>query len=54
VKCLEDIGDRALIETCTGGYILAHDNGYFTVGEPREDGKCVCFLLGGNHCTCFI
>ena len=43
MKCLEDIGDRALVETCTGGYILAQDTGYFTVGEPTKDGKaCVC------------
>ena len=38
VHSFEAMQERALFETFTGGYLLAEDNGYFSVGEPRKDG----------------
>ena len=34
----EEMHERALFETFTGGYLLAEDSGYVSVGEPRKDG----------------
>ena len=34
---MELIRDSAIFETYSGGYILAEDNGYFTVGEVRDE-----------------
>ena len=34
---MELIRDSAIFEMYTGGYILAEDSGYFTVGEARDD-----------------
>jgi len=38
VSSFEHIKDRAVFETCTGGYVFAEDSGYFSVGEPRKEG----------------
>ncbi len=37
--CLEDIKERAIFEASAGGYINADDTGYFSVGNPKEEGK---------------
>lgn len=34
---MEDIRESAVFETYSGGYILAQDSGYFTVGEARDE-----------------
>ena len=35
---VEEMGEHAILLTCTGGYIQAQDTGSFCVGEPREEG----------------
>ena len=37
VTSMELIRDTAIFEMHTGGYMLAEDNGYFTVGEVRDE-----------------
>lgn len=37
VSALEQVKDNAIFEVCTGGYLLALDTGYFSVGEPKQD-----------------
>ncbi len=32
--------DKAVFEVHTGGYIIALDTGYFTVGGTKEEGRC--------------
>ena len=39
VKSLEELKERAIFETAGGGYLMAEDSGYFTVGDTREGGK---------------
>ena len=34
---MELIRDTAIFEMYTGGYILAEDSGYFTVGDVRDE-----------------
>ena len=34
---MEHIRDSAVFETYAGGYVFAEDNGYFTVGEVRDE-----------------
>lgn len=48
VSELVEVKDKVLLEVHTGGYILALDTGYFTVGEPKDDGRLIL------HCTCNI
>lgn len=42
----EAMGGRVLLLTCTGGYIQALDSGDFCVGQPRDDGRLNCLVLG--------
>ncbi len=39
VKSFEELKERAIFETSKGGYIIAEDTGYFSVGDDREEGK---------------
>ena len=39
MTCLEEMKDRAIFETSSGGYMLADDSGYFSVGDTRDDSK---------------
>ena len=39
VSCLEELRERAIFETASGGYIFSDDTGYFSVGDVREEGK---------------
>ena len=41
VKCFEEICEKAILETVTGGYVFAEDTGYFSLGENRSDGESV-------------
>ena len=41
VSGLEQVKDKGIFETFSGGYLLALDTGYFTVGEPKQDGNRV-------------
>ena len=36
---MEELKDRAIFETAAGGYVLADDIGYFSVGDMRGEGK---------------
>ncbi len=36
-----EVKDKAVFEVHSGGYILALDTGYFTVGITKEDGQCI-------------
>lgn len=38
VTCLEDLKERAILETASGGYVFADDTGYFSVGDTRQQG----------------
>ena len=40
VRCLEEVGEHAVFEAHTGGYVLAMDTGYFGVGENKTEGAC--------------
>ena len=40
---MEDIRHSAIFEMYTGGYILAGDNGYFTVGDVRDERTYVSY-----------
>lgn len=47
MTCLEELKERAIFEAGVGGYMLADDTGYFSVGDTREEGKahqssCLC------------
>jgi len=39
VKVAEELKERAIFETAGGGYIMAEDSGYFSVGDVREEGE---------------
>lgn len=39
VTCLDELKDRAILETADCGYILADDAGYFSVGDTRGESK---------------
>ena len=47
----EELKERAILETTGGGYIMAEDTGYFSVGDVREEGEdklhacCVCVYV---------
>lgn len=36
VNCFEEVGERGIFETASGGYVFADDTGYFSVGDARE------------------
>ena len=38
VTCLEELRECGIFETSSGGYILADDTGYFSVGDVRDEG----------------
>lgn len=40
-SCLEELRERGIFETASGGYIFADDTGYFSVGDTREESKYV-------------
>ena len=40
VTGIEQIRDSAVFETYSGGYVLAEDSGYFTVGDVRDERMC--------------
>lgn len=54
VKSLEEMKERAIFETACGGYIMAEDTGYFSVGDNREEGKGSWVLLQFSRCHYFF
>ena len=41
VESIDQIRESAIFETYSGGYVLAEDSGYFTVGDARQEGVCM-------------
>ena len=38
VESIDQIRESAIFETYSGGYVIAEDSGYFTVGDVRQEG----------------
>lgn len=47
---MEEIRERAIFETASGGYVLAEDTGYFSVGDIREEGVYKLSFRPLLHC----
>ena len=45
MTCLEEVTERGIFETASGGYLFAEDSGYFTVGDLRDQGRGIRIIV---------